>query len=338
MRVAIIGAGAVAGHHAQAATLTDGVALAGIASRTREKAESFAAKFSTRAYRDPEELLADSRVDLVIICTYPDTHGFYAMEAARRGKHVLVEKPFDITLESADRTIDHCRKAGVTLAVVSQKRFCDGPRLLYEAVQSGALGTLLQADAYMKWFREPGYYARSGKGAWNVEGGGALINQAVHQIDLLRWIAGPIQRLYCEWQLGQVHRIESEDSASALIRYRSGAIGVVQAATSFYPGFPDRLEIHGTAGSVVTEGDYLKRWDVKGAAPPPPALFQSGGLGASNPMDIPVTPFCRQLLNVQEAIRSGRPPLVTGEEGRETLRLVLEMYRSAREGREVLLS
>jgi UDP-N-acetyl-2-amino-2-deoxyglucuronate dehydrogenase len=338
IRLGIIGAGAVAGHHARAAVQTEGVTLAGIASRNREKAESLATHCNTRTYRDAEELLDDPKIDLVVICTYPDTHGLYAIQAARRGKHVLVEKPFDITLAGADRTIEECGKAGVTLAVVSQKRFCDGPRFLNQAVQSGALGKILQADAYMKWYREPSYYARSGKGAWEVEGGGALINQAIHQIDLLRWIAGPVRKIYCEWQLGGLHPIESEDAASALLRYSSGAIGVVQAATCFYPGFPDRLEIHGTAGSVATEGDYLKRWDVEGTLAPSPELFQSGGLGASKPMDIPVTPFCRQLLDVKDAILSRREPLVSGEEGRETLRLVLEMYRSAREGREVELS
>ncbi|RPI26721.1 MAG: gfo/Idh/MocA family oxidoreductase, partial [Acidobacteria bacterium] len=316
---------------------TEGIELAGALSRTREKAEAMAAKFGGRVYSDAKSLLDDSTIDLVIICKYPDSHRDYAVAAARKGKHVLIEKPLDLSLDQARETIDECRKAGVTLAVVSQKRFCDGPRYLHDAVQTGKLGKILQADTYVKWYREPAYYARPGKGSWKMEGGGALINQTIHQIDLLRWIMGPVKRLRCEWQLAGLHPIDSEDTAAALLRYENGAIGVVQASTAFYPGFPDRIEIHGTTGSVLTEGDYLKHWEVPGCPPPPADAFQSSKLGSSRPMDISVEPFCRQLRDVMQAITSGRPPLVSGQEGLETLKLVLAMYESARENREIAL-
>ncbi len=337
MKAAIIGTGAVAGHHARAIAQTEGIELAGVTSRTLEKAEAMAAQFGGRVYPNADSLLADPAIDLVIICTYPDSHNQYAVAAARQGKHVLVEKPLDLSLELARNTVEECRKAGVTLAIVSQKRFSDGPRFLREAVQSGKLGKILEADAYVKWYREPAYYAREGKGSWSMEGGGALINQTIHQIDLLRWIVGPVKRLRCEWQLAGLHQIESEDSAAALFRYENDAIGVVQASTSFYPGFPDRIEIHGTRGSVLTEGDYLKQWEVPGCPPPPDHLFQSGKSGSSVPMDISVEPFCRQLRDVMEAIESGRPPLITGEEGFETLRVVLAMYESARQHKDISL-
>jgi len=337
MKAAIIGTGAVAGHHARAIDQTDGIELAAVTSRTREKAEQMAEKYRAKCYPDVPALLEDRSIDLVIICTFPDSHFEYAAAAARKGKHVLIEKPLDLSLERAERTIEECRKAGVTLAVVSQKRFCDGSRYHHDAVQNGTLGNVLEADAYVKWYREPAYYARPGKGSWEVEGGGALINQTIHQIDLLRWIVGPVRHLDCEWQLGALHAIPSEDVAAALLRYENGAIGVVQASTALFPGFPDRIEIHGTKGSVATEGDFLKRWEVPGCPAPPPEAFQSSTLGSSKPMDIPVEPFCRQLRNIMEAISSGKPPLITGEEGLETLKIVLAMYESARHGRRVTI-
>jgi predicted dehydrogenase len=189
----------------------------------------------------------------------------------------------------------------------------------------------------VKWRRDEDYYARPGKGAWSVEGGGAVITQGIHQVDLLRWIAGPVERIRCEWQLGGLHAIESEDNAMALLRYQNGAMGVFQASTSLFPGFPDRLEIHGTLGSVITEGDRLLRWEVRDCPPPPPELFTPSGVGAAKPMDIPVEPFRRQLENVATAIRTGQPPFISGDEGFETLRLVMAMYQSAREGRDVFL-
>lgn len=339
MNIALVGAGAVASHHARAAQQIEGIRLAAVASRTRERAEKLAREFGAVVYQNSAEVFQDRNINLVIICTLPDLHGALAVEAARAGKHVLVEKPLDISLEGAFRTLEECRKNGVVLAVVSQKRFTDGARFLRNAIVQRHLGKIIQADTYMKWYRDAAYYDRPGKGAWNVEGGGALINQAIHQIDLLRWMMGPVERLRCEWQLASSHQMESEDNASALLRFKNGAIGVVQASTSCYPGFPERLEIHGTGGSAITEGDFLKAWEVMDSAlpRPPQELFQKSQVGASRPLDIAVEPFRRQLENVVHAIRNAAQPLIPGEEGVETLRLVLAMYQSARENREVTL-
>lgn len=337
MEIAIIGTGAVATHHALAIAQMPGATLRCVASRSPEKARNFAERFKARLCGTADEVFEDPAVGLVIICTYPDSHHALALAAASRGKHLLVEKPLATSVDTGRAIVEACRQAGVTLAVVSQRRFADGPAYLKKALVDGRLGKLIQADAYMKWYREPAYYARPGKGSWEVEGGGAVINQAIHQVDLLRYLAGPVHRIRCMWQIGALHAIESEDSACALIGYANGATGVIQASTALYPGFPDRLELHGSKGSVLTEGDFLKTWDVQGTEKPPADLFKQAGVGASKPMDIPVEPFRRQLENVISAIERGHQPLVSGEEGLETLRLVMAMYQSARESRDVEL-
>ena len=173
------------------------------------------------------------------------------------------------------------------------------------AIGAGRLGRILQADAYVKWFRPEAYYARPVKGSWAVEGGGALINQAIHQVDLLLWLAGSIRRATGEWQLGAAHAIESEDVVSAVLRYESGATGVIQAATAFQPGYPERLEFHGTRGSAIITGDVLTRWDVENDTGEAPPLARAAASGASEPMAISLAPFERQFRDFAAAISSG---------------------------------
>jgi len=168
-----------------------------------------------------------------------------------------------------------------------------------------------------------------------VEGGGALINQAIHQIDLLLWLCGPVRHVSAEWQLGAAHRIESEDLVSAALRYESGAIGVIQAATAIRPGYPERVEIHGDKGSAIITGDKLTAWDVEGDTDAP--IEGNAASGASNPMAISLLPFERQFLEFGAAIRERRPPVVSGEEGYRALELVEAIYQSCREGRKVTL-
>ena len=175
--------------------------------------------------------------------------------------------------------IDTARRAGIVLGVVSQHRFDESSQFLATALAAGRLGRLLQADAYVKWYRSPEYYARPIKGTWAVEGGGALINQAIHQVDLLRWFAGPVREVFGAWQLGAAHRIESEDVLTAVIRFEHGATGVLQASTAFWPGYPERIELHGTKGTAVVTGDRLTRWDVRDDEGEAPPLAQRRRLG-----------------------------------------------------------
>ena len=249
----------------------------------------------------------------------------------------LFQGPIATTLETARRMVDTASRAGIQLGVVSQHRFDESVQFLEAAVRSGRLGKLLQCDAYVKWHRTDEYYARPVKGTWATEGGGALISQAIHQVDLLRWIAGPIQEVFGMWQLGAAHRIESEDVLGATVRYANGATGVIQASTAFWPGYPERLEFHGTGGTAIVSGDQLTTWDIRedeGAAPP---LATSRASGASDPMAISLTPFERQFRDFADAVTSGRRPLVSGQEGYWALEVVDAIYRSCQTGRPVRL-
>ncbi len=220
---------------------------------------------------------------------------------------------------------------------MSQHRFDDSSQFVHAAIRDGRLGRLLQCDAYVKWYRSPEYYARPVKGSWKGEGGGALINQGIHQIDLLRWMVGPVRDVSAMWQLGALHRIESEDIVNALVRFANGATGVIQAATAFAPGYTERVEVHGTKGTAVISGDKLTTWDVKDDEGTPPPLASTVASGASDPMAISLEPFERQFLDFADAIRTGRRPLIAGEDGLQALELVDAIYRSCRSGERVHL-
>jgi predicted dehydrogenase len=197
------------------------------------------------------------------------------------------------------------------------------------------MGVPLQLDAYVKWYRSAEYYARPVKGSWSAEGGGALINQAIHQVDLLRWFGGAVSEVFGFWQLGAAHRIESEDVLTAVLRFESGATGTIQASTAFWPGYPERIEIHGTKGTAVVTGDRLTAWEVQDDTGEPAPVARDVASGASDPMAISLDPFERQFLDFADAIRTARPPLVGGEEGYQALQLVDAIYRSCRTGNGV---
>jgi UDP-N-acetyl-2-amino-2-deoxyglucuronate dehydrogenase len=234
--------------------------------------------------------------------------------------------------------LDTATRAGIVLGVVSQHRFDQSSQFLERAVRAGRLGRLLQCDAYVKWHRTDEYYSRPVKGTWATEGGGALISQAIHQVDLLRWIAGPVREVFGAWQLGAAHAMESEDVLSAVVRYADGATGVIQASTAFWPGYPERLEFHGTRGTAVISGDRLVVWDVKDDHGPAPPLAGQAASGASDPMAISLEPFERQFTDFARAIESGSRPLVSGEEGYQALEVVDAIYRSCRSGGKVVLT
>jgi predicted dehydrogenase len=277
-------------------------------------------------------------VDFVDVCTFPDFRLQPLRICASAGKHIQVQKPMAIDLATAREMIDIARQNGIVLGVVSQHRFDECSRFLATALPAGRLGRLLQCDAYVKWYRSDEYYARPIKGSWQTEGGGALINQAIHQVDLLRWLVGPVRELSAVWQLGAAHKIESEDVVNALVQYENGATGVIQAATAFWPGYPERVELHGTRGTAVVTGDKLTAWDVKDDEGEPAPVASIVKSGSSDPMAISLEPFERQFRDFGDAIEQKREPLVSGEEGYRALAVVDAIYRACRTGQKVTVA
>ena len=336
MRAGIIGTGAVAHKHARALqNIGDRVTVC--ANRREEAGREFAARYGAALAGTWQEVCRHPEVDFVDVCTFPEFRLEVVEECAATGKHVMVEKPIATSLETAARMIETARRAGILLGVVSQHRFDDASMFLSRAVAAGRLGKLLQCDCYVKWFRSAEYYRRPAKGSWKTEGGGALIGQAIHQVDLLRWLAGPVAEVAGMWQLGARHAIESEDVVNAVVRYASGATGVLQAATAFWPGYPERLELHGAKGSAVISGDKLTAWDVEEDGGERAPVVTPAASGASDPMAISLEPFERQFRDFGDAMARGRKPLVAGEEGYEALEVVDAIYRSCRTGRTVRL-
>lgn len=336
MRVGLVGTGAISHKHAESYAAI-GYDLVACSNRGRAKGEAFAARYNCAYEPGYQSLCARPDIDYVDVCTFPDSHVEICRAAADHGKHVLLQKPMALTLGECRQMITLCREAGVGLGVVSQHRFDDCSIFLKKAIDDGRLGRILQVDGYVKWHRTQAYYDPLGKGDWAVEGGGALINQGIHTADVMQYLGGTVTLAYARWQLAAVHRMESEDLVNALLEYQNGAGGVLQAATAVWPGYPERIEVHGEKGTAIITGDQLTTWDVEGDAGDDAPLAAGVDSGAADPMAISIENLQRQFRDFGDAVSSGREPLVNGEEGLAALRLVLGVYDSARTGKPVKL-
>ena len=332
----MIGTGAISHKHA-AAYKSIGFQLTVCTDVNEGYGRKFAEQYGAQFVPTFEEVCRHPDVDYVDVCTFPDFRLQPIRACAESGKHVQVQKPIATTVAVAREMVDVARKAGIVLGVVSQHRFDDSSQFVYRAIRDGRLGQLLQCDCYVKWWRSADYYSRPIKGSWAVEGGGALINQAIHQIDILRWLAGPVSTVIANWRLGAVHKIESEDIINAMLTFQSGALGIVQASTAFWPGYSERVELHGSKGTAIITGDKLTTWDVQNDSGDPPPLASQVASGASDPMAISLEPFERQFLDFARAIENKTQPLIDGEEGLHALEIVEAAYQSCRTGQRVTL-
>ena len=341
MRVGLLGTGAIANKHAQAYR-NIGFHLVACSNKTESRGREFAQRWGAEFVVDYRDLCRYPGLDFVDICTFPDFHLEPLEVCAAIKRPVQVQKPIATTLETARQMIEIAERAGIPLGVMSQHRFDDATIFLKRALAAGRLGKVLQADAYVKWFRSDDYYSRPIKGSWQTEGGGALINQAIHQVDILLYLVGPVSSVMGVWQLGAAHHIESEDIVNALLSYECGATGVIQASTAFWPGYTERIEIHGAKGTAIISGDRLTAWDVgedeQANASDPAPVEHDIASGSSDPMAIGVTTFERQFLDFADAIRTGRRPLVDGLEGYRALQVVLAVYSSCRSNERTRIS
>ena len=337
-RFGIVGAGVIAVTHARAIAGLPNAELAAVTDVGADAADRFAGQYGCAAEPGLDALLARDDIDVVSVCVPSGLHAAIGARAAAAGKHLVVEKPIDVTLPAADELIEAASSAGVRLTVVSQHRFDPGLIELSALLRSGRLGPLLLGEASTKWYRSQAYYDSDAWRGTRALDGGSLMNQGIHYVDLLLAAMGPVAEVTAR-TVTQSHQIESEDTALALLKFRSGALGTIVSSTSVYPGFPQRLEITGTCGTiVVTDGQITERalTPVQPGNTAQPGNPGQAAAGASTP-DIGVASHAAQLADLLAAIDEGREPSVTAADGRAALEVVLAVYESARAGRTIAL-
>src|SRR5574341_2310337 len=317
---AIVGCGGmIGGVHAAALREIPDARLVGGWSRSAEKAQRFSGQHQVRAYRSYEDILADPEVQAVSICLPSGYHAEYGMRAASAGKHVIVEKPIDTTIAKARALIDACKKNRVRLSVIFQNRFTPAATNVRKALDQGLLGRLILGDAYVKWYRSPEYYKSSAwRGTKAIDGGGALINQAVHTIDLLQWMMGGVARVNGLVRTS-THAVESEDLGVATLESANGAVGVIEGSTAIQPGFKERIEIHGQKGSVSLEGGNITVWKVDGCNEADYVDEQKVSYGSTSSPAISHVNHKAQLEEIVTSIQQNKDSSVHGEEGLKSL-------------------
>jgi len=335
LRFAIVGVGNIAPIHATAIKNTPHAQLVAVCAPDAAGGRALVEKFGGTYLPDYRDVLARADVDVVTICTPHDLHAPMAIDAAQAHKHILVEKPMALNPAECDAMIAACERAGVTLAAVFQMRFDPLARKLKTLIDDGELGRLIWTTTNALWYRTNEYY-RSGawRGTWTHEGGGVLINQAIHTIDLMLYLTGMPTRVTAQTRTLN-HQIQVEDGALAILEYADNRLGLIQETVAAYPGYPERLEIVGTRGSAIYHrGQARLEWHI--AEPREDGAEQAEvSSGASAPMDINASGHTAQYQDFVAAIREHRAPSVDGREGRKSVAVVEAIYRSARENTAV---
>jgi UDP-N-acetyl-2-amino-2-deoxyglucuronate dehydrogenase len=331
----ISGAGTIGAVHTEALEGLEDARLVAVAAAREVTGRNLAEAHGAEWHAGFEEMLARPDVDVIILCTPSGLHPDQAVAAAHAGKHVITEKPMAVTLEGADRMIRACREAGVALSVIFQYRYNRDALRLKRAVEAGLFGSPVLGNAFVHWHRTQAYYEESGgwRGTWALDGGGALMNQSIHAVDLLQWILGPVESV-CGYADTLAHDIEAEDTASAALRFASGALGVIQGTTSAHEDSPLRIEIRGTEGGATFEGSRLTVWRPgrEEEVLTPRDLESLPESRAGEPLGIA---HRRQLKEILAALREGRELPVPGEEARKPIEIILGIYQSAASGERV---
>jgi predicted dehydrogenase len=340
---AIVGTGMIAGYHARAIRETPGARLIGVVSRSPAKGRAFAEQHAIPEVTETvDAMLRHPDVQVLTVTTPSGAHRDPALSAMRAGRHVLVEKPLEATPARADELIEAAAARGVKLGTIFQNRFGAGAVRVKGALERGRLGRLVLASAYVKWQRTAAYYETPWKGTWDLDGGGALMNQAIHGVDLLQWFAGlPIE--VSGRMTRRVHTaIQADDTAVASLTFPCGALGCIEATTTAFPGWSRRIELCGEHGSICLEDDHVARWDFSRSEPEDEAVRAAPrddalGSGAGSAGSISLAGHLRQIGDFVAAVREDRAPIVDGREGRKAVALIHAIYESARRGVAVRL-
>src|SRR5579863_2091995 len=348
LHFAIVGCGVIGPTHAEAIHSLPDAELVAVCDIIPEQAQKLAGKYGATAYTSLDEMLAHEKLDVVNICTPSGTHGEFACKVMRTRRHVIVEKPMEITLAAIDEMLHVQQETGVKLAVISQHRFDPASQQVHTLIEEAAFGRLVMGNAIIPWWRSQAYYdSGAWRGTWQLDGGGVLMNQSIHSIDVLQWLMGPVKSVFAYTDT-LAHHMETEDVAVAALRFANGALGVIAATTGAYPGVTTRIEIFGNQGSAIIENDelaflHLAR-DEKEAAgdygtdmkrKPHQGPNSSGA--SANPAALVANSHALQIADMIRAIREDGTPLVDGYAGRRPVEIILSIYESARTRREIPL-
>ncbi|HEX6557590.1 MAG TPA: Gfo/Idh/MocA family oxidoreductase [Ktedonobacteraceae bacterium] len=350
LRFGIIGCGVIGRLHAEAITSLPDAQLVAVADIIPKRAQELAEKYHVKPYSDFHEMLAREQLDVVDICTPSGQHGEEAIQVMRSGRHVIVEKPMDISNRAIEEMLRVQQESGVKLAVISQHRFDPVTREVHDMVEEQAFGRLVLGNAVIPWWRSQAYYdSGAWRGTWELDGGGVLMNQSIHSIDLLQWLMGPVKSVFAYTDT-MVHRMETEDVAVAVLRFANGALGTISATTGAYPGASTRIEIYGDKGSAVIEDDqlsylHLARDDSEevgpygvGAAKRAQRAGTADKSAAQDPAALAVRSHALQIEDMIRAIREDGTPLLDGYGAKHPVEIILAIYESARTHQEVTLS
>ncbi len=338
MKFGIIGAGMIGYFHAKAITAMTGGTLHSVFDLRQEAADKLASEYGGTAYSSIEDFLADEELEIVTVGTPSGAHLDPTLAALEAGKHAIVEKPLEVTLERIDQLMAASKKSGTTLAAVLNRRFHPGMDAFKKAADEGRFGTLASASAYIKWYRDQAYYDSAGwRGTWALDGGGALMNQSIHTVDALLYLAGPVKSVQANTALLAHERIEVEDHCVALIEFQNGARGVIEASTCTWSkdGHPARVQLSGTEGSVFLADEAFEIWDFQNEQPQDAEIQatlmkgQEAGLGANDPTAINSYQHQRNFEEVVNAIQEGREPSTSATEARKSVELITAIYKSA---------
>lgn len=334
--------------HAKAITAMTGGELHSVFDLRQESADKLAGEFGAKGYSNIDEFLADPELEIVTVGTPSGAHLEPSLAALNAGKHVICEKPLEITTERIDQLVDAAEKNGKTLAAVLNRRFHPGMDAFKKAADGGRFGQLTSASAYVKWYRDQAYYDSAGwRGTWALDGGGALMNQSIHTVDALLYLAGPVKSVQANTACLAHERIEVEDIVVAIVEFESGARGVIECSTCTWSkdGHPARVQLSGTEGSVFLADEAFEIWDFMNATPEDEEVrsnFMKGaeaGLGANDPKAINFYQHQRNFEEVVQAIHEGREPSTSAAEARKSVALIQAIYESAQnDGKKITLS
>ena len=338
----IIGAGMISGIHAMAINSIANAALVGVYSINKDKSDVFAAKYDCAAYSTLDEMLDNPAIDVVCICTPSGIHSNPALQCIAAGKHCLVEKPLEVTLEKCDQIIEAARNAGVKVGVIFPSRFYEASMQLKKSIDEKMFGDLVLGDAYVKWYRSEAYYQSSAwRGTWALDGGGALMNQGIHSVDLLQWYMGPVKSVQSVAANIRHKGIEVEDTIVSTVQFVNGALGTIECSTAVFPGALKRIEVMGTKGTAMLEENKLIKWEFENMTAEDEKINSAASAGntaqggASNPADISFAGHQRQIENMIHCIETGDELLIDAAEGRKSVEIVLAIYESARAGKKI---